>query len=83
LNSDLNKINKCDLVKIIGKSITSFEDKPTLIVLEKIMHNNKHPEFKLYCSETGRIFYWPFSSGFYQLVLKLDDYVDNLERESS
>ena len=62
----------------MGKSITSFEDKPTLIVLEKIMHKDKHSEFKLYCSETGRIFYWPYSSGFYQLILKLDDYVNRL-----
>ena len=78
MSSDINKINKGDLVKIMGKSITSFEDKPTLIVLEKIMHNDKHSEFKLYCSETGRIFYWPYSSGFYQLILKLDDYVNRL-----
>ena len=83
MNTDLNKVNKGDLVKIMGKSRSSFEDKPILIVLEKIIHNDKHPEFRLYCSETGRIFYWPFSSGFYQLILKLDDYVDRLKKESS
>ena len=76
----MNDIRVGDLVKILGKSYSSLEDKPILIVIEKIKHLNRlgkcsFIEFKLFCSETNRIFYWSLSERYiYEDLRKINNY---------
>jgi hypothetical protein len=86
LSSSLREINKGDLVKITGRSYTDYEQKPLCIVLERVIleENVKQSffiEFKLFCAETVKIFYWS-NTKVYESLLKLDDYLECIETES-